>query len=609
MRHHLPKASLFHCLLYFATFSLTLAWGSCSHLQNSEEQEPFLADICLYQSSDSTTIIHPFLTTDTLNFILPAYWNLHQSCICGKTKIGREIDITLNNIIDISIDGIDYKVRFLQSRLNAVFISTQSGTMQHIDASADKSVKESGHLIAFDTIGQVFYDDALKQIKGRGNSSWVQKKKPYNITLAKKVKLFNLKKSKKFCLISSNGLTDYLSMLIAEEFGTSAAIQVCPIALYLNGNYNGLYLITNKVEIATSNVDITDLEDSNKKDISQKEQSLQTLTADEGSIRFVDGIKEPQDITGGYLLEVLNFKERYYNTRSGFIGGEDNRIEIKSPEKATLNEVEYIRDYFDAFYFANQAADGLNPTTHEHYSDYIDLTSFAKYYLVEEVLGNMDGGYGNLYFYKDQDAKDPKFYAGPIWDMGWSMGIDEKYPYNKYPESLFVRAGSSNPRHKIFYYLFQHEDFRQEVNRQYQLELKPILDKYRLSDSLCLNRPTNTSHDAQLNHIRWPHIPIPDYTRVGSYMSRRIDYMSKICNLSSEQDYCHISVNAGFQHRNIMFIVPRGSYFTLPHFDYWSLSPESYGNIDGWYEEGLRITSDSVLIDRDQFFQLKWKQQ
>ena len=602
---------------FSSAFFLSLGWiglglllfslFSCTKTEAPKEIDANIGELGICQSSDTTFIIHPFWVCDTVMVVLPAHWDNTALMIKGQETRWEYLEAPLNGSVQKTIGNNTYTIKLAKSQLNSVFITTESGTMKHIDSSPDKSVKESGVLSAIDQDGKIFYNDVLKQIKGRGNSSWSQEKKPYNIKLAKKEKIFNLKSSKNFCLVSSNGITDYLSMLIAQEFGTSSAIPVCPISLYLNGNYNGLYLITNKVEVAKSSIGISDLEEQNKKDQGHKGRSCPTKTFNKDQCRYVEGLDGPEDITGGYLIEILNFKERFFNTRSGFIGGEDNRVEIKAPEKATRDEVEYIQKFFNEFYDANKAEDGLNPKSHRSYADYIDLTSFAKYYLIEEVLGNMDGGYGNLYFYKDRDSIDTKLYAGPIWDMGWSMGVDTQYPYNRYPRSLFVRAGSSNARHKIFYYLFQHEDFLAEVNRLYLSELQPILEGYFMQENLCKPLPYNTSYDAWLNHLRWSYIPIPDYEQIKHYMRERMDYVQEICKLPTEKEYCHISINAGFQNRNIMFIVPRGTYFTLPEFDYWAPMPDTASEEEGWYKDENRLSSNTVWIESDCFFQLKWK--
>ena len=596
-----------HCLLLPHLVLLVLLLTevtACVSRPDSEDSSPNISDISFSLESDSLTIVHPFRTDSGIVAVLPAYWDATHILYQKESTDWQSIHVEWGKATRLPQGE---SITFYQSQLNMVWITTQSGSMAQIDASLDKSVKEAGFIKAIDIHGEPFYNDSLKQIKGRGNSSWLHAKKPYNIQLTNKARLFDLHKSRKFCLVSSNGITDLLGLKIAEQFDCSSPIASCPVALYLNGNYNGLYLLTNKVEVAKSAVDITDLEDLNHKDKAHKGQPCPTISLDEESCRYVEGIESPEDLTGGYLIEVLNFKDRYASTTSGFIGGEDNRIEIKSPERASRDEVLYIRNLFNAFYFANKAPDGIHPETGTTYSDYIDLPSFARYYLVEEVLGNMDGGYGNLYFYKDRDSCDHRLYAGPIWDMGWSMGQDARYPYCRCPRSFFVRAGSSNERHRIFYYLFQHEDFRQLVCQLYLSELRPILDLYFSGDNLYQRLPVNTAHDVELNHMRWPQIERPDVARILSYMHDRIDYMDEVFSLPSEEDYCQVSVNAGFQHRNLMFLVRRGSTFELPTFDFWSPVPDAeVQTVDGWYDSDRRLDSNVQTIDEDKFYLLHW---
>lgn len=485
------------------------------------------------------------------------------------------------------------------SQLGSIFINTQSGSMKDIHASKNHSYREAGIIKIVNERGEVEYDDSLKFIKGRGNTSWTVEKRSYNIQLSSKCSPLGLKKSKKFNIIDTHGITNVLGLQIARDFGASSAIESCLVNLYLNGEYRGLFLITNKVDISKASVDITNLEKQNKKTGGKK----QTIESEDGMYKYVDGLKSPKDITGGYLIEVMNFQYKYKYLPCGFVSQEDNHIRFKSPENATREEVLYISGLYKEFYDAIKAPDGVNPMTGRYYADYIDLESFARYYLVEETLSNMDAGYGNLYFYKDCDSIDPKIYAGPVWDVEWSMGIND-YPYFNYPEALNLQAGSNNESQKLFYYLFQHEDFRQLVCDLYQNELYPMIDSIISSDPL----PSSLKNDGRLNYCRWPDrytSSEEEFGQLCSYMRPHIEFLKEIFS-SDDRDYCCVSVNAGYSKRNIMFMVQRGTEFTLPDLPWFSTDGVTKEK-EGWYENDTPLDNDTQFIDADKYYELRWK--
>lgn len=570
-------------LIVFSLFTLLMVSSCISTKQ--EQPEDYRLKRCktigLQLSEAINYKVYPFPTDSGYVCVIPQAFR--QVCSFEAEEEG------------LTPDSLD--IRY--SELSSVFINTTSGSMKAIHASQDHSYKEAGIIKIVNERGEVEYDDSLKYIKGRGNSSWNLEKKSYNIQLTSKSKPLGLKKSKKFCLVNTHGITNGLALQIARDFGTASAIRSTLVNLYLNGEYRGLYLLTNKVDISKASVDITDLDELNKKTKGKK----QTVESEDGSYKYVDGLKSPKDITGGYLIEVMNFQYKYKALPCGFVSQEGNHIRFKSPENATKDEVLYISGLFKEFYDAIKAPDGINPKTGRYYADYIDLTSFAKYYLVEETLSNMDAGYGNLYFYKDCDSIDPKIYAGPVWDMEWSMGIND-YPYFGYPEALNLQAGSNDESQKLFYYLFQHEDFRQLVYQLYQQELYPMINAVISSDQVSSLLKT----DGSLNYCRWPDryaSSEEEFTHLCSYLRPHIEFLRQIFSSKSD-DYCRVLVNAGYSKRNIMFMVPRGSVFALPDFPWFSADGIKKEK-EGWYENDKPVSNAEQIVDEDKYYELRWK--
>lgn len=166
------------------------------------------------------------------------------------------------------------------------------------------------------------------------------------------------------------------------------------------------------------------------------------------------------------------------------------------------------------------AEDGLDPWTQRSYSELIDVDSWARKYLMEEIFGNYDGGSISQYFYYEQS--DGKIYAGPIWDMDNTMGLTEwAGAINS------VLAGRSHmwsqEDHPLFYSLMQKEDFYETVLQLYQEEMIPLLERYCAQDI-----PADTQRIRQavrLDHLLWT--PEVEQNEICTYLQSRMDFWNR----------------------------------------------------------------------------------
>lgn len=599
-----------------------LHFHSCR--KTSTDTQVAFPDIQFCINNDQTAIVVPFQTDSGWVVCLPAHWDPQSILIGRHRQAWRPVVLNQDESIKVACQtqGTDdtITIRCLQSHLPTVMINTESGSMTHINGSKDKSIRESGDITIIKRNGKTALNCPLDYIKGRGNSSWLRKKKSYNIKLKQAERFLGLHKNKRFCLVSCNGTANYICLQIAKEFGTSYPIDVTPVSLYLNGDYYGVYLLTNKVEVSSHGIDIHDLSKENREHLFARKTA--SVNSKDGTYRYAPNITSPKDITGGYLIEVCNFSNRYARVESGFTAPGDIRVEIKSPERASQEEVLYIKNRFCELVNAIKAPDGRNPTNGLHYSDCLDIESAARYYLIEEVLGNMDGASGNLYLFKDRDCINPRLFMGPVWDMSWSLGALRNYPYMVCPQSFFVRAGSCNEKQRLFSYLYQHEDFRKTVNRLYQDELQPILKRYFVPGGKIDEVFGILTHDISINQMRWSllqneeyqnittYVPSPiEYKNIMTYMPSRIEFFDIMTRLQTENGFCKVLVNAGGLNRNILYLIPRGQTFDLPDFsDFPPKRTDGAKQIDGWCLNGKPINEKQrTIITEDCFLEQQWK--
>lgn len=319
------------------------------------------------------------------------------------------------------------------------------------------------------TAYSIVYSDTLS-IKGRGNYTWIAyPKKPYKFKLRTKSALITENKSKKWNLLAEYTDKSLLRSCFLFEMSKACeakySVQYKYVNLYLNGEYQGIYLLTDQVERGDNRVNI-------KKD--------------------------------GFIIENNNMyatrEPVYFKTKSkGFYysfkypDADDEIIENDENYNFIVN---YMNDFETALYsdsFMDQ---------NEGYRKYIDVNSFAKWYIGMELLGNWDPNY-----YYVLSSRNTKLEMYPFWDCEWSLGYSEVNndqwsnnkgaPMNcdrivtgkqKYFERLLqdpyfksvVKDEWSNIKHKIPEAIVNVSQVKNTIKnaQKYNFEKWPIIDRY-----------------------------------------------------------------------------------------------------------------------------------
>ncbi len=408
-----------------------------------------------------------------------------------KVESGKATDILDGeDSFFLNMNGNLYFVQIMQSaNIPSMYISTESGNMTYVHNN--KENKESGEMVLINADGSVEYDNTLDYIKGRGNSSWKYAKKGYNIKLDKSTDLCNLGKTKKWSLIPNHIdkslLRNQIVYDLADAIGLEYSPANTPVDLYLNGVYNGTYLMVVKTEIDSASVDITNLEKATEKvndnDLDTYKNVVVSNANGLAHYKYNDIPNNPEDITGGYILELDH--SSYSKEASGFTSNKGQRVVLKAPEYATKAQVEYMANWFNDFEEAVYSADGYN-SKGKYYADYIDLESFAKYYIISEIAMNGDSHITSVFMYKESDVDgDGLLHAGPVWDYDSSLGN------NGGTKSFYVNVTLTNPAQQfysiskmykgndvdfIYCALYRHSDFRAVVVDVYKNEVAPALN-------------------------------------------------------------------------------------------------------------------------------------
>lgn len=230
------------------------------------------------------------------------------------------------------------------------------------------------------------------QFKGRGNWTWTGfDKKPYRIKMDAKQKVLGMPSNKHWCLMAAADdnlgfLRMPLGHMISEAIGLRWTPRLVPVELVLNNKYVGLYFMTEHVRVGSKRVNIEEQE---------------------------EGEKQADLITGGWLVEIDNYPtENNITFTEG--NGQDIMVSLKEPEIISAEQRNYI------VHQMLELNSALYEQTPQHIERILDMKESAKYYLVQEIMGDCESYHGSCYLYKDRDSLGvvDKWKFGPVWDFG-----------------------------------------------------------------------------------------------------------------------------------------------------------------------------------------------
>ena len=274
----------------------------------------------------------------------------------------------------------------ITGNLPVVYINTQDNTPIE---SKEVYVAGTFRIDALST-GYAGLESVTGQFKGRGNWTWNGfDKKPYRIKLDKKQKVLGMPSNKHWCLMAHADdnlgfLRNKAGYMLSEHLGMKWTPRMVPVELVLNGQYQGLYFLTEHVRAGADRVNITEQED---------------LATD--------------SVSGGWLVEIDNYREEgnieFYEGNGQFV-----MITPKVPEILSDPQRTYLKQQIFTL------NDKLYGSSSEQLFNMLDLQEAAKYYLVQEIMEDCESYHGSCYLYKERDrnGETAKWFFGPVWDFG-----------------------------------------------------------------------------------------------------------------------------------------------------------------------------------------------
>ena len=226
------------------------------------------------------------------------------------------------------------------------------------------------------------------RIRGRGHSSWNWPKTPYRINLDSATSLFGMAPARNWILRPNYSdrslMRDHIAFTMGQQLENLAFVPGSVLVdVYFNGNYMGVYILTERVEVRQGRVELTN----------------NGTEADTGFL---------VEIGGGSHSFQGQIDEHYFNTTT-FVWA---WVIYPHHEVRTQEQMQFITDFV-------QNADTAVVTL-ANYEDYICIPSLIDWFILHELTFNLDSSFRrSCFFTKDAGGL---LRMGPPWDFDLAFG-------------------------------------------------------------------------------------------------------------------------------------------------------------------------------------------
>ena len=296
------------------------------------------------------------------------------------------------------------------------------------------------------------------EMKGRGNYSWSFPKKPYTLKLDKKADILGLGAAKRWVLVTTYSdktlMRNFLTMTLAYDIGAEFSPECRYVDVIINGEYQGPYVLTEKIQIHENRVDI----DSSKYGLFEIEMEYRHAGNCHYCIILPSGV---------HMMFI-------------------------DPDEDDTSKEELDKKFIEYKSFMN-AADIAMTKGYDEYSKYIDVPSFIDWYIVNEFVKNYDSNFTtSCYCFINNDGM---LTMGPVWDYDTCYG-NQVVESCVNPQGYHVRNGS-------WYKILRSDDTFNSMlyDRWTELRNNGIFDDF-------VQKITDTaeyiSESEKLDRIKWP---------------------------------------------------------------------------------------------------------
>ena len=310
-----------------------------------------------------------------------------------------------------------------------------------IDTEGKKSISSDTVYInttvsVSNTDEQYCFEKLSGRVRGRGNATWDMAKRSYKLKFDEKVNMLGIGggANKDWVLLASHAdrtlLRSALVFYMGQQMsGLEYTSAYAFTELYINGKYQGVYLLCEQVETAKHRVNVDD-------------------SGTDTDIGYLVELDAYAIETPGETYVTVNNK--YYTIKSDGVSEE---------------QLSFIQDYL------KQCLDAINSRDEERISELIDIDSAVDVYIAQEYFKNIDVGFSSFYMYKKPGGK---LYFGPLWDFDLSMGNDGRL-HDGSSEHIYAAVSGYRQSNCWLYGLMRCKWFvKKAVDRWFEVE--PIIE-------------------------------------------------------------------------------------------------------------------------------------
>lgn len=317
----------------------------------------------------------------------------------------------------------------------------------------------------YDENGNIDTDNADISIRLRGNVTLTLDKKSYRFKFPKKANPLNLGDgaAKSWNLVANYYDTSLLRNMAAYHLGDMLdgmpySANCRSVEVYVNGEYQGVYLLTEAVNVAKSRINIT-----------------------ENPALIEDN---------GYLVEMSWYDCDYpfYVEHQQY----DVKSDLSPDAEISKQQVDYISGYMD------DALKALKSGNKESAEQYIDIRSLIDNYIANEICKNVDSGWDSYYVSKDAGGK---LTFNPMWDYDLALGnfIDVKGYDDTAGLGIYNVSNCNANSNQWLCYAIQNDWFREAV----AVRWKEIYDDVKTLPQFVTDEAEKNAASYERNFTKW----------------------------------------------------------------------------------------------------------
>ncbi len=395
-------------------------------------------------------------------------------------------------------NGIDYEfttmpdnditltANWLQlSNLPALFIDLYEEDNTVVPLSTvTREIYETSTISLENTDEEFQIHNASALFKGRGEGSWWDSgdKRGYRLKFDEEQSILGSVPNRHWVLLAGANFDDVtmfrnkLAFNMTNEIFSNIDYATYNqwVDVYINGEYRGVYLLTEHVRVDEGRIDIE---------------------------------SEYGELDTGYLIEYDAYAEGVPGIDFFRVDGVRYPFSMHYPEPDEFVENGFTSEQYRAQVtyiqgLVQNMVTAVMDKDFEAFGEYADIDSFIDMYILHEFFKNIDTGYSSFFIYREPGGK---LTAGPPWDFDATLGSSPTRgngsPLGIYV-GLSVQAFSSRTASELLITLYDTPEFKTAVVARWTT-LSPIIQAY-IDDTLTEEMMETYRFAMGRNYVKWP---------------------------------------------------------------------------------------------------------